>query len=134
MSSPVKPQMAYPTFASATATFTPAKWPELSHGGFTITRFEADAVTAGGVFIRNGSSVKTRSLAISYKSLTEAERDMFFAPDGSGFFSSVGGGEFEYKHIDGIVYTMRFLTSAIRAIPEDYGLWSFGPIEMIVVS
>ncbi len=133
MSPATRPEMAYPSFASATYTFSPSKWPSLEDSGVTFARFDADARTAGGVYVRHTSLVTELRLNISYRLLSTADRDALMAPDGSGFFHMTGGATFEYRDIDGTVYSVRFVSKELESVPAGYGRWDVGPIEMAVV-
>lgn len=130
----IKPEMAYPTFASATATFTPARWPTLDGGGVDFRRFEADGRTAAGLFIRQVSPVKERIILVKYELLSTADRDALVALDGTGFFHTVNGASFEYKDTDGVIYTVRFLSGLVESTPAGYDRWNLSPIEMVVVA
>jgi len=134
MAAPVKPEMAYPTFASATVTFSPAKWPTLEGSGVEFRRFEADGRTAGGLFIRQTSSVKERLISIKYELLSTADRDAFAAKDGTGFFYTVMGASFEYKDTDAVIYIVRFVSGMVESVPAGYGRWSLSPLDMVVVA
>lgn len=134
MAAPVKPEMAYPTFASATITFSPAKWPALDGGGVEFRRFEADGRTAAGLFIRQASPIKERLISIKYELLSTADRDAFAAADGGGFFHTVDGASFEYKDTDAVIYTVRFVSAFVESVPAGYGRWSLSSIEMVVVT
>lgn len=125
-----RPEMAYPSFASATVTFSPSAWPETEDSGLLFRRFEADAVTAGGALHRHVSPLKERLIAIRYALLTEADKNTFAAPDGEGFFNEAGGGVFEYRHTDGNVYKVRFVTNAVESSMDDRGWWRLGPVIM----
>ena len=129
----VKPEMAYPTFASATATFSPSKWPVAFEGGWTHARFEADARTAAGQFIRHTSPVTERRIAITYQLLSTADRDALAAPDGTGFFYTVGGETFEFKDVEGTIHTVRFAMADVESTPAGFGRWNVSSIEMVVV-
>lgn len=134
MAAPIKPEMAYPTFASATVTFSPAKWPALDGGGLEFRRFEADGRTAAGLFIRQASPVKERLISIKYDLLSTADSDAFAAMDGTGFFHTVNGASFEYKDTDAVIYTVRFVSGSVESVPAGYGRWNLSLIEMVVVA
>ncbi|VAX15356.1 hypothetical protein MNBD_NITROSPINAE04-1959 [hydrothermal vent metagenome] len=134
MNNLIKPQMAYPAFASATYTFSPSKWPVADDSATVSRRFEANARTAAGQFIRHTSPLNERTFSISYSLLTDAERDSFAAPDGTGFFNDVGGEQFEYRHTDGTIYKVRFLSDIVESRFEGHERWSLAPIVMVVVS
>ena len=134
MAAPIKPEMAYPTFASATVTFSPVKWPALDGGGVEFRRFEADGRTAAGLFIRQASPLKERLISIKYELLSTTDRDTFAAIDGSGFFHTVNGASFEYKDTDAVIYTVRFVSGFVESVSAGYGRWNLSPIEMVVVA
>lgn len=134
MSVYTKPEMAYPTFASATATFSPSKWPLWDGGAYTAGRFEADARTAAGTFIRQTSPVTARRVTLSYKLLSTADRDALASPGGTGFFYDAGGETFEFRDIDGTVYTARFAMAGVESLSAGHGRWDVSPIEMELLS
>jgi len=129
---PVKPEMAWPTFASATYTFSPAKWPVAGEGGFNSLRFEAGARTAGGSFVRHVSSVTERRITVVYRLLSTADRDALAAPDGTGFFHDVGGAAFEFKDTDGAIHAVRFAMDEVTAEAAGLGRWNLSPIELVI--
>ena len=126
-----KPQMAYPAFASATASFSPAVWP-LRKGGYTRSGFAALARTAGGSLVAQASSVTEERITLSYQGLSRAEAEAFAGPGGTGFFHAVGEKTFQYKDYDGSTRTVRFATRSAEIAPEGQGRFSLGPIEMVV--
>ncbi|MBI5816693.1 MAG: hypothetical protein HZB29_13910 [Nitrospinae bacterium] len=132
MSAETIPAMAYPSFASATATFAPAAWPVRDSGGLSFERFEADARTAGGVFIKQSSPVVEKRVSLTYRMFTTAERDAFASPAGAGFLYSVNGASFEYRHSDGSIHSARFVSGAAVSTPAGAGYWNLGPIELVL--
>jgi len=132
MTLPTKPEMAYPTFAAPTASFSPSRWPVIAEADMIHRRFEADARTASGGFIRHTSPVTERRVTLTYAALTTAELDSFAAPNGSGFFYTTGGEAFEYRHHDGAVHQARFASAEIETRPAGAGRWELGPIELIL--
>ena len=128
----VKPEMASPTFAVPTYTFSPTKWPAVEDSGYAAERFSADAQTSAGEFIRHSSPVNERLIIISYRLLSTIDRDAMSAPGGTGFFHDVGGSAFEYKDDDGSIYTVRFQSSRIEWRPAGVGRWNCGPVIMVV--
>lgn len=133
MSVYTKPEMAFPTFATATATFSPSKWPLWDGGAYGAERFEADGRTAAGVFIRHTSPVRTRRVTLEYLLLSTADRDAFASPGGTGFFYDAGGETFEFCDIDGTVYTARFAMTAVESRSAGHGRWDVSPIEMEIL-
>ncbi|MBI4665367.1 MAG: hypothetical protein HY751_03030 [Nitrospinae bacterium] len=128
----VKPEMAYPSFASATATFAPSRWPAIEGAGFTFIRFEAEGRSAGGSFFRQTSPVTERRIQLTYKFLTTAERDSFMSPSGSGFLATAGGALFEYRNHDGSVHQARLASVSVDSFPTGPGRWTLGPIELLI--
>lgn len=129
----VKPSMAYPNFASATYTFEPNVWPSEGEQSVSAVRYEADGRTAGGSFVRQTSALKERVITISYRKLTVAERDSFASIAGTGFFYDVGGETFEYRHLDDVVYKVRFLNKKVVSSQSGYGRYDLSSIDMVIV-
>lgn len=128
----MRPQMAYPTIASATYTFAPDKWPVTNSGKITHRKFMADGVTAGGSFVRQESLVTERVIVIEYQRLSAIYKNSFASADGTGFYYDVGGKNFEYLHTDGVTYTVRFLAPSIEISSAGDGRFNVGPIELLV--
>lgn len=126
-----KPQMAYPSFASATATFAPSVWP-LRAGGYARSGFGAMARTAGGTLIAQSSPVTEERITLSYHALSRAEAEGFAGPGGTGFFHTVGQKEFQYKDYDGSIRQARFASRSAHIAPDGQSRFSIGPIEMVV--
>lgn len=129
--SQTKPQMAYPSFASATATFAPSVWP-LREGGRMRTCFGALARTAGGTLVAQSSPVTEERITLSYRALSLAEADGFAGPGGTGFFHTVGERIFQYKDYDGSIRHVRFASRSAHIAPEGENRFSLAPIEMVV--
>lgn len=132
MTLPVKPEMAYPTFTAPSASFSPSRWPVIAETDMIHRRFEADARTASGAFIRHTSPVAERRVSLTWDALSTAELDAFAAANGSGFFYAAGGAAFEYRHHDGAVYQARFASTEIETRPHGAGRWELGPIELLL--
>ncbi|MBF0292006.1 MAG: hypothetical protein HQK86_07590 [Nitrospinae bacterium] len=129
--SEVKPQMAYPSFASATATFSPSVWP-LRDGGYTRSGFTAMARTAGGGLVAQSSPLTEERITLSYRGLSRAEAESFAGPGGTGFFHTVGAKAFEYKDYDGSIRTVRLASRSAEIAMQGQGRFSIGPVEMVV--
>jgi hypothetical protein len=129
--SQTKPQMAYPAFASATATFAPSVWP-LREGGCTRSGFAALARTAGGALVAQSSPVTEERITLSYRALSRAEAEGFAGPGGTGFFHTVGEKAFQYKDYDGSIRAVRFASRSAHIATEGQNRFSIGPIELVV--
>jgi hypothetical protein len=129
--SETKPAMAYPSFAAATATFSPSAWP-LREGGYTRSGFTALARTAGGALVAQSSPLTEERITLSYRGISRAEAEAFAGPGGTGFFHTVGEKTFEYKDYDGSIRAVRFATRSAEIAPQGQGRFSIGPVELVV--
>lgn len=127
----VKPAMAYPDFGAATMNFAPDRWPEIEKSPISVERFEAVGRTASGVMVRQESTLVERKIVVSYKTLTESEKEILLGA--GGFFETVGGKNFEFKSGDGTIYTVKFAMERFTAWQEDFDKWRVSSIEMVVV-
>lgn len=130
--SETKPQMAYPSFASSSATFSPSVWPA-REGGYIRSGFTALARTAGGALVSQSSPVTEERIELFYRAISRAEAEAFAGPGGTGFFHTVGEKEFEFKDYDGSIRTVRFASRSAMIVPDGQGRFSLGPVEMVSV-
>jgi hypothetical protein len=126
-----KPQMAFPSVASATVTFSPTVWP-VRDGGYTRSGFGALARTAGGALVAQSSPVTEERITLSYRALSRAEAEGFAGPGGTGFFHTVGEKTFQYMDYDASIRTVRFASRSAGIAQEGQNLFSVGPIELVV--
>ncbi len=130
---PVRPALAYPSFASASATFTPVVWPDFGAGGVAHHRPVAVGRLAGGGIVRQwGGLSPLRRFMVSWRGLTADEADGFAAPDGTGFYLTVGEATFEYRHTDGTLHTVRFGPGEVTISPNGKGGFDLAPVELLV--
>lgn len=125
-----KPSMAYPTFANPTTVFAPLTYPVVKGTIVEHKVYDALGRLASGEIIRQSSTIIERHFLLTYQGLTAAEKDSFIADSGEGFFYDVHGELFEYKHTDGKIYEVEFISTNVAATLSDSQRFDLSLIEL----